>query len=85
MPWIESTDAILRERYGWYAEHGLDYAPEVLAWLRDALGPDTPIDVHLRAGERIRLGPGSRSRCCTCPVTRQATSASGTPPRAARS
>ncbi len=55
--WIESADAIMQERYGWYAEHGLAYEPEVFAWLRDAIGPDTPVDVHLRAGERIRLGP----------------------------
>ncbi len=55
--WIESADAIMQERYGWYAQHGLSYEPEVLTWLRDAIGPDTPIDVHLRAGERIRLGP----------------------------
>ena len=57
VPWIESSEAIMRERYGWYAEHGLAYEPEVFAWLRDAMGRDTPIDVHLRAGERIRLGP----------------------------
>ena len=57
VPWIESADAIMRERYGWYAEHGLAYEPDVFAWLRDAIGPDTPIDVHLRGGERIRLGP----------------------------
>jgi glyoxylase-like metal-dependent hydrolase (beta-lactamase superfamily II) len=55
--WIESTEAIMRERYGWYAEHGLDYEPDVVAWLRGAIGPDTPVDVHLCAGERIRLGP----------------------------
>ncbi len=57
VPWIESADLIMRERYGWYAEHGLAYEPEVFDWLRNAIGPDTPIDVHLRAGERIRLGP----------------------------
>lgn len=57
VPWIESADAIMRERYGWYAGHGLAYEPDVFAWLRDAMGPDTPIDLHLRAGERIRLGP----------------------------
>ncbi len=55
--WIESADTIMPERYGWYADHGLAYEPEVFAWLRDALGPDTPVDIHLRAGERIRLGP----------------------------
>jgi glyoxylase-like metal-dependent hydrolase (beta-lactamase superfamily II) len=57
VPWIESADAIMRERYGWYAEHGLAYDPDPFAWLRNAIGPDTPVDVHLRAGERIRLGP----------------------------
>jgi glyoxylase-like metal-dependent hydrolase (beta-lactamase superfamily II) len=57
VPWIESADAILRERYGWYAEHGLEYEPDVFAWLRDAMGPDTPVDIRLCAGEQIRLGP----------------------------
>ena len=33
VPWIESADAIMRERYGWYAEHGLAYEPDVFAWL----------------------------------------------------
>ncbi|MGL6279342.1 MAG: MBL fold metallo-hydrolase, partial [Gaiella sp.] len=56
-PWIESAEAIMRERYGWYAGHDLAYDPEVFQWLRDAIGPDTPIDVQLRGGERIRLGP----------------------------
>ncbi len=56
VPWIESADAIMRERYGWYAAHGIGYPDDVFAWLRDALGADTPVDVHLRAGERIRLG-----------------------------
>jgi glyoxylase-like metal-dependent hydrolase (beta-lactamase superfamily II) len=56
VPWIESAEAIMRERYGWYAAHDLAYETEVFTWLREAMGPDTPIDVHLRAGERIRLG-----------------------------
>ena len=47
----------MRERYGWYEAYGLGYEPDVFAWLRDAIGPDMPIDVHLRGGERIRLGP----------------------------
>ena len=57
VPWIESAEAIMRERYGWYAAHDLAYEPDVFEWLRDAIGPDTPIDVHLTGGERIRLGP----------------------------
>jgi glyoxylase-like metal-dependent hydrolase (beta-lactamase superfamily II) len=56
VPWIESTEAIMRERYGWYESYGLGYEPDVLAWLRNAIGPDMPIDVQLRGGERIRLG-----------------------------
>ena len=56
VPWIESGEAILRERYGWYAAHGLAYEPDVMAWLEAAIGPDSPIDVQLRGGERIRLG-----------------------------
>lgn len=54
--WIESADAILRERYGWYAAHDLGYARDVLDWLAHAMGPDRPIDVRLRGGEQIRLG-----------------------------
>lgn len=56
VPWIESAEAILRERYGWYAAHGLGYEPDVMAWLEAAIGPDCPIDLQLRGGERIRLG-----------------------------
>ncbi len=57
VPWIESADAIMRERYGWYESHGLAYDPDTFAWLRGAIGPDTPVDLHLCGGERIRLGP----------------------------
>jgi glyoxylase-like metal-dependent hydrolase (beta-lactamase superfamily II) len=56
--WIESRELILRERYGWYDEHGIGYPPETLAWLRDAMGADVPVDLALRGGERIRLGQG---------------------------
>lgn len=55
-PWIESSDAIMRERYGWYDAHGLGYPADVFAWLGDSLGPDRPVDVRLRGGEQIRLG-----------------------------
>ncbi len=57
VPWIESAEAIMRERYGWYEAYGLGYEPDVFAWLRDAIGPDLPIDISLRGGENIRLGP----------------------------
>ena len=57
VPWIENRESILRERYGWYATHDVDYAPEVKDWLRDAMGPDVPIDLRLVGGETFRLGP----------------------------
>ncbi len=57
VPWIEDRERILRERYGWYAAHSVDYAPEVKDWLRDAMGPDVPIDLRLVGGETFRLGP----------------------------
>jgi glyoxylase-like metal-dependent hydrolase (beta-lactamase superfamily II) len=57
VPWIESRDLILRERYGWYEEYGIGYDADTFAWLRDAMGPDVPVDVQLQAGEVLRLGP----------------------------
>jgi glyoxylase-like metal-dependent hydrolase (beta-lactamase superfamily II) len=57
VPWIESADTIMRERYGWYDEYGLAYDPDTFAWLRNAIGPDMPIDIQLQGGEHIRLGP----------------------------
>jgi glyoxylase-like metal-dependent hydrolase (beta-lactamase superfamily II) len=57
-PWIESAESILRERYGWYDAHGLSYDPDTAAWLRNALGPDMPLDLMLTGDETIRLGGG---------------------------
>lgn len=58
VPWIEDSGRILRERYGWYDEFGIGYPPEIFAWLRDAMGADTPVDIRLRGGEVFRLGAG---------------------------
>lgn len=57
--WIGDRERILRERYGWYAAHGpgADYDSETKDWLRDAMGPDVPVDLHLTGGEVFRLGP----------------------------
>ena len=55
--WIEDSALIMRERYGWYEEYGIGYLPETFAWLRDAMGPETPIDLRLSGGEVFRLGP----------------------------
>ena len=57
VPWIEDRERILRERYGWYAAHDVDYSPEEKDWLREAMGTDVPVDVHLSGGEVFRLGP----------------------------
>jgi glyoxylase-like metal-dependent hydrolase (beta-lactamase superfamily II) len=55
--WIEERERILRERYGWYAAHGIGYPPDVAQWLADAMGPDVPVGLQLRGGEVFRLGP----------------------------
>jgi glyoxylase-like metal-dependent hydrolase (beta-lactamase superfamily II) len=57
--WICDRERILRERYGWYAAHGpdADYDADTKDWLRNALGPDVPVDLHLSGGEVFRLGP----------------------------
>jgi glyoxylase-like metal-dependent hydrolase (beta-lactamase superfamily II) len=57
--WIGDRERILRERYGWYAAHGpgADYDDATKDWLRNAMGPDVPVDLHLAGGEVFRLGP----------------------------
>jgi glyoxylase-like metal-dependent hydrolase (beta-lactamase superfamily II) len=57
VPWIEDRELIMRERYGWYEAYGVGYPEETVSWLRNAMGPDVPIDLQLRGGEVFRLGP----------------------------
>jgi glyoxylase-like metal-dependent hydrolase (beta-lactamase superfamily II) len=57
VPWVESRELILEERYGWYAAWGVDYAPEAKEWLREAIAPPVPVDLRLAGGEVFRLGP----------------------------
>jgi glyoxylase-like metal-dependent hydrolase (beta-lactamase superfamily II) len=57
VPWIEDRERILSERYGWYAAHDIDYSPEEKDWLREAMGPNVPIDLRLSGSETFRLGP----------------------------
>jgi glyoxylase-like metal-dependent hydrolase (beta-lactamase superfamily II) len=57
VPWIEDRECILRERYGWYATHDVDYSPEEKDWLREAMGPNVPLDMRLSGNETFRLGP----------------------------
>lgn len=56
-PWIEDSDLIMAERYGWYEPHGVGYDTETEAWLAGAMGSSVPVDVQLQGGEVIRLGP----------------------------
>jgi glyoxylase-like metal-dependent hydrolase (beta-lactamase superfamily II) len=65
--WIGDRERILRERYGWYTAHGIGYPQDTAAWLRDAMGPDVPVDVQLRGGEVLRLGPALEVRVLHLP------------------
>src|SRR4051812_42914409 len=58
--WVERREAMLAENYGWYAAYGLDYPPEAKDFIARELGGDSPVDLGLRGGETIRLGPGRR-------------------------
>jgi glyoxylase-like metal-dependent hydrolase (beta-lactamase superfamily II) len=59
--WIESADAMVNENYLWHESYGFDEPDEqARSELREGCGPDAPIDVGLRGGETIRLGPGRR-------------------------
>lgn len=53
--WVSSRDRILRERYGWYKQFGMDYPAETEQWLQEALGPDVRVDLALAGGETIML------------------------------
>lgn len=53
--WIQNKRLILKERYGWYKEHGMGYGADVEKWLAQALGRDTPLDLTLRGEEVIQL------------------------------
>jgi glyoxylase-like metal-dependent hydrolase (beta-lactamase superfamily II) len=57
--WIGDRERIVRERYGWYADHGpdADYDAAVKTWQQEAMGADVPVDLLLTGGERFRLGP----------------------------
>jgi glyoxylase-like metal-dependent hydrolase (beta-lactamase superfamily II) len=57
VPWVEDRERILRERYGWYAAHDVDYSPEEKDWLRGAMGANVPVELRLSGGESLRLGP----------------------------
>ena len=55
--WVESNEAILAENYRWFEPYGFTLGPDVLAFIERELGGDAPVDLGLRGGETIRLGP----------------------------
>jgi glyoxylase-like metal-dependent hydrolase (beta-lactamase superfamily II) len=66
-PWIESNAAMLAENYRWYEPYGFGPAPEDIAFLERELGGDAPVDVGLRGGETLRLGPSWRVEVLALP------------------
>jgi len=59
--WISSNAAIMAENYIWHDQYGLDVPDEQgRSQMLDQLGGDAPIDIGLRGGETIGLGPGRR-------------------------
>jgi glyoxylase-like metal-dependent hydrolase (beta-lactamase superfamily II) len=59
--WIESNAMMLAENYLWHEPYGLDEPDDAgRADILAQLGGDAPIDLGLRGGETIRLGPGRR-------------------------
>ena len=75
--WVESTGRIMAEIYLWSEPYGFGPDEESKDWIRTELGGDSPVDVGLRGGETLRLGPTGGSSSCTSRATRRATSASG--------
>ena len=66
-PWIESNAAMLAGNYRWYEPYGFGPSPEDVAFLEHELGGDAPIDIGLRGGETLRLGPERRLEVLALP------------------
>lgn len=56
-PQVEDVEAMIAQRYGQYAtDHGIDETEESKAFIRQT-SHHAPVDIGLRGGERLRLGP----------------------------
>jgi glyoxylase-like metal-dependent hydrolase (beta-lactamase superfamily II) len=66
-PWIESNAAMLAGNYRWYEAYGFGPAPEDIAFLEHELGGDAPVDLGLRGGETLRMGPSRRLEVLALP------------------
>jgi glyoxylase-like metal-dependent hydrolase (beta-lactamase superfamily II) len=57
--WVESNAAIMAENYGRHEAYGFpQFDDDARATVLRDLGGDQVVDIGLRGGERIRLGPG---------------------------
>jgi len=65
--WIESNAAMMAGNYRWYEPYGFGPSPEDVAFLERELGGDAPVDVGLRGGETLRLGPDRRLEVLALP------------------
>jgi glyoxylase-like metal-dependent hydrolase (beta-lactamase superfamily II) len=66
-PWIESNAAMLAGNYRWYEAYGFGPSADDIEFLAHELGGDAPVDVGLRGGETLRLGPGRRVEVLALP------------------
>jgi glyoxylase-like metal-dependent hydrolase (beta-lactamase superfamily II) len=65
--WIESNEAMMADNYRWYESHGFGPSAEDIAFLERELGGNAPIDIGLRGGETLRLGPSRRVEVLALP------------------
>jgi glyoxylase-like metal-dependent hydrolase (beta-lactamase superfamily II) len=65
--WIESNDAMMAGNYQWYSAYGFGPDDDSVAFLRRELGGDAPVDLGLRGGETLRVGPGRRLEVLALP------------------
>src|SRR6266545_1497435 len=65
--WIESNAAMLAGNYRWYEPYGCGPTADDVAFLERELGGDAPVDVGLRGGETLRLGPSWRVEVLALP------------------
>jgi glyoxylase-like metal-dependent hydrolase (beta-lactamase superfamily II) len=65
--WIECNEAMMAGNYRWYEPYGFGPSADDVAFLERELGGDAPVDVGLRGGETLRLGPSRRVEVLALP------------------
>jgi glyoxylase-like metal-dependent hydrolase (beta-lactamase superfamily II) len=65
--WIESNEAMMAGNYRWYEPYGFGPSADDIDFLERELGGDAPIDLGLRGGETLRLGPSWRVEVLALP------------------